>query len=270
MLSAQYRVEDIGALYGDVLLFGGPYSNYQAYIALLACAEAHGIPRAQRICTGDVVGYCADGTLIYEEGRPYHAILGNVEVQLRDGAQDCGCGFDEGTACDLASGVWFAYAAAQFNVWPHVAPFSGTPDMLIFRHGGKQYAVIHGGLTDKSRFIWPDSDAAVFAEEIAEIVHITGRLDGVIAGHSGIPFERVIDGVHWINAGVIGMPPHDGRPETRYAVLSKDGVRFHSLSYDHEAAAQAMEQAGLTQGYEHALRSGLWPSEDVLPPSMRQ
>lgn len=270
MLSSTYRVEDLGEISGDILLFGGPYSNYEAYRALLRQAEALDIPAERRICTGDVVGYCAHGALIYEEGRPYHAVLGNVEVQLRDGARDCGCGFEDGTHCDLASGVWYAHAAAQFAAAFYDTPFLETPDMLVFRHHGKQCAVIHGGLADKARFIWPDSERAVFDQEIAAIEHITGRIDCIIAGHCGIPFERHLGRVQWINAGVIGMPPHDGRPETRFAVLGEDGVRFHALNYDHEAAAQAMEQAGLIQGYERALRTGIWPSEDVLPASMRR
>jgi len=31
-----------------------------------------------------------------------------------------------------------------------------------------------------------------------------------------------------------------------------------------------MEKAGLIQGYQEALRRGHWPSEDVLPVSLRR
>ena len=123
---------------------------------------------------------------------------------------------------------------------------------------------------DKSRFIWSNSDAAVFLEEIASLEQLVGGIDCVIAGHSGIPFERQIGRVSWVNAGVIGMPPHDGRAETRFAVLGSDGMRIHKLSYDFETAARSMEAVGLVQGYETALRCGYWPSEDILPHDLRR
>ena len=54
----------------------------------------------------------------------------------------------------------------------------------------------------------------------------------VIAGHSGIPFVKGVAGVTWANAGVIGMPPHDGAAQVRYAILSKGRVEICELSYD--------------------------------------
>ena len=74
----------------------------------------------------------------------------------------------------------------------------------------------------------------------------------------------------WINAGAIGLPPHDGRPETRYAVLTDGDVVFHRLSYDYETERQAMTDAGLVQGYDQTLSTGIWPSEEVLPPELRR
>lgn len=37
-----------------------------------------------------------------------------------------------------------------------------------------------------------------------------------------------------------------------------------------EIRAAAMVAAGLTQGYDAALLSGYWPSEEVLPPDLRR
>lgn len=65
------------------------------------------------------------------------------------------------------------------------------------------------------------------------------------------------------------MPEHDGRQETWFAVL-RDGVpEVRALAYDAGAAHAAMQAAGLTQGYDQALLSGYWPSEDVLPQDLR-
>ena len=107
------------------------------------------------------------------------------------------------------------------------------------------------------------------ARALAAIQAAAGPVDGVIAGHCGVAFERDISGIHWINAGAIGMPPHDGRRQTRYVTLHPDGARVHALDYDVAGAVAAMHTAGLTQGYDRALETGIWPSEDILPKEMR-
>lgn len=272
MAVSKYLVTDLGELIGDVLLFGGVYSNLQALEALRAEARARDIPTRNMVCTGDLAGYCADTAMVLEymgEGSCGTFIAGNVEKQLATGAEDCGCGFAEDSQCDLASRRWFAEASRQITP-EAAASLSQTPDIVVFAQSGRRYAVIHGGLKDISRFIWPSSPDAVFEEEFAAIEAEVGQVDGVIAGHCGIPFERDINGKAWINAGVIGMPPHDGRTQTRFAILSEDGVRFYSLDYDFEQAARRMEDVGLMQGYEKALRSGIWPSEDILPVELRR
>lgn len=269
MIPRSHAIADLGRLEGDLLLFGGPYSNLQAAEALFR--ETSHIPRGNRICTGDLVAYCADpmATSFLVMDQVDHVVAGNCEVQLAEGAADCGCGFEEGTACDLAAKGWYPFAASRIGD-DLQQRFAELPDMLTLEHNGMRYAVIHGGQTDIARFIWPSDGDDVFEHEIAAIEALTGPVDGVICGHSGVSFERHVAGRHWINAGVIGMPPHNGRPQTRYAILGEDGVRFHTLNYDHESAALAMKRAGLVNGYETALRDGVWPSEDVLPKAMRR
>jgi len=263
-----HRVADLGALSGPVLLFGGPYSNLQATQALVT--QAGDIPKSNRICTGDVVAYCANPV---ETAALVHAqtgaiVAGNCELQLASGAAECGCGFEEGTTCDLASKSWFPFAASRLE--GHMEPLADLPEIAVFTQSGRRYAVIHGGVANVSRFIWPSDADHVFRNEINDLERQVGVIDGVICGHSGIPFERRMGERTWINAGVIGMPPHDGLPQTRYAILDAGEVTFHTLSYDHQAAASAMREAGLTQGYERSLESGFWPSEDILPKPLRR
>lgn len=264
------NIADLGELTGPVLIFGGPYSNLQALESLRDVAKRHGIPARNVICTGDVVAYCADpaGTVALMRDWGCHVVAGNCEKQLAAGAMDCGCGFEAGSTCDLLSAGWYAHADAQ--VTPEARGWmGGLPDMAVFVHEGARHAVIHGGLSDISRFLWPVSPEVDLAEEIALIKAAIGPVDRVLAGHCGIAFSRRVGGVEWVNAGVIGMPPNQGRPETAYAILDR-GVMLHELAYDHSAAHRAMVAAGLTQGYHAALLSGHWPSEDVLPLSLRR
>lgn len=270
MAREDYRIEDHGELHGDVLLFGGVYSNLEAVQALFEVADTRGIPQANRVCTGDVVAYCADPQLSFDRVLFDTGIIvsGNCEKQIGAGASDCGCGFQPGSSCELASQSWFPFATQETEDWHEV--MGEMTELAVFKHAGKRYAVIHGGMTDVSRYLWPVSPEDHFREEIDAIQVEIGDIDGVIAGHCGIAFEKRIDDCHWINPGAIGMPPNDGHSDTRYAILSESGLRIERLPYAHYSASASMEAAGLTQGYEKALGSGYWPSEEILPRQLRK
>ena len=270
------RIEDWGDRSGPLAAFGGTVSNRQATEALLARLGAEGL-LAGAVCTGDLAAYCADpaGTVTAVRDAGLRVVAGNCEKGLAVGSTDCGCGFADGTACDRMSGAWWAHATgaldAEAREW-----MGGLPDAAAFRHDGVLTAVIHGGVTDIARFLWPSDPDTAFAEEVAALDGLLGeRVGRVIAGHCGIAFTRDVRigsrVVKWINAGSAGMPPHDGRPATRFAVIEPDGMTvIHRLDYDRESAAEEMRAAGLTQGYDRALLSGLWPSEDVLPSELRR
>lgn len=265
------KLLDLGVRDGAMLLFGGPYSNLQATQALLAVAARRGIAADHMICTGDVVAYCADPDKTVAALRASGAVVvaGNCEQQLAAGAGDCGCGFAPGSTCDRLSAGWYAHAGAALDRgardW-----MADLPDIALFRHHGLRCAVIHGGASDVARFVWPTDPEQVFDQEIAAIEAVCGPVDRVIAGHCGLAFTRQIGTRLWINAGVIGMPPNDGAVHTRFAVMQGAEVQMLPLRYDHVAAQQAMRAAGLIQGYDSALSSGHWPSEDVLPPELRR
>ena len=66
------------------------------------------------------------------------------------------------------------------------------------------------------------------------------------------------------------MPAHKGQASTEFVSIDADGgATIRDLHYDHATAAQRMKAVGLKQGYDRALLTGYWPSEDVLPPELR-
>jgi predicted phosphodiesterase len=264
------RIQDLGVLEGEVLLFGGVYSNLQALEALLEVARLRRIFSQNAICTGDVVAYCADAQACVARIRAFGCpvLAGNCEVQLAADAADCGCGFEPGSACSALSVGWYARANAGISAASR-SWMATCPDRIVFEHQNQRFAVLHGGASDISKFIWPVTPDAVIAAELVALTRQLGPVDHVIAGHSGIAMQRRIGRVTWTNAGAIGMPGHHGRPTTSYAILSNKGIEIKVLSYDFNPTIRAMQQAGLTQGYHECLQTGYWPSEDVLPPEMR-
>ncbi len=259
-----------------LLVFGGPYSNLAATLAMRAEAERLGIPPRQVICTGDIVAYGAEPEETTQLVRDWgiHVIAGNCEEQLATGAADCGCGFDEGSACDLLAKGWYPFAnsliSAASRAW-----MGKLPATLRFEYGGQRFRVIHGGVKQTNRFLF-GSETRSLAGEAEQ-----ANADVIIAGHSGLPFIAKLgtglrlDAAVWFNPGVIGMPANDGTPDVWYGLITADettGVlnfATRRLAYDFHAAAAALRRQGHANGYARTFVTGLWPSLDALPESER-
>lgn len=249
-----------------VLLFGGCYSNVQATQALLAEARRLRIPPQRMICTGDVIAYGADprATLALIRDAGIATVMGNCEESLGADAEDCGCGFTPGSACDRLSAAWFAHATRQVDAddrrW--MAALPRRIDLVL---AGRRIAVVHGAPSRINRFVFASATDEALAAEIA----LAGA-DGVIGGHCGLPFTRHIGRLLWHNSGAVGLPANDGTPRGWFSLLIPSGdaveVRHLPLHYDHAAAARAMHRAGLPTDYAETVESGIWPSFDVLPP----
>lgn len=260
----------IGHFTEPMLLFGGPYSNLQATQALKAKAETLAIPPERIICTGDIVAYCGQPAATTDLIRDWgiHVLMGNCEESFAKGAEDCGCGFDAGSNCDLLSAQWFNFANQQLSTiqrqW-----FASLPRSLTFDCGNYHCQVVHGSISHINQFLFSSDSDASYRQQLA-----LTNADVIIAGHCGIPFSKIIDKRLWHNAGAIGMPANDGQCLTWFSLLTltnnKLSLQTQTLTYDYQSAQQAMVSAGLNNGYASALASGVWPSMDVLPEAERQ
>jgi len=256
---------DLGQLQDTLLLFGGPYSNLQAILALRQRAEQLQIAPGNIICTGDSVAYCAQPNetlkLIREWG--IALLMGNCEESLAFNAEDCGCGFETGSTCDLLSDDWYRFASTTVEQ-QHKQWMGALPRRIRFLYQGKDFIVIHGGVTQINQFIFASTDERIKLEQIQ-----LAQAAGVIAGHCGLPFTQPLQGKLWHNPGVIGMPANDGTTQGWYSLWKPAGdkirIEHHRLHYNAAGAKHHMLSAGLNNGYAEALTSGLWPSMDVLP-----
>ncbi len=250
---------------GPLLVFGGPYSNLAATRAMKTIAETLNVPPSQVICTGDVIAYCAEPEETAQLVRAWgcHVVAGNCEEQVAAGAADCGCGFAEGTACDLLSKGWYPFAlariSAQSREWMRCLPAA-----ITFTLSGRSFRVVHGGVHETSKFLFASQKAALCAETDQ------AGCDIIIGGHAGIPFiERLSQKKAWFNPGVIGMPANDGTPDGWYGLVLERGddlvLETRRLRYDFHNAAAAMRRSGHANAYARALITGEWPSLDVLP-----
>lgn len=258
------KIIHLGTLNGKVLLFGGVYSNYQALEAIIKVAKENAIASENCICTGDIVGYCAqpEETVTLFKNWGAMSISGNVEQQLFDDAEDCGCDFTEGSRCDGFSKLWYPYAKGQLS--NDSIEWMGTlPNHITFNYAGKSIGIVHGSWDNVSDFIFESTADEFKLKNNKEL-----NADVIVAGHCGLPFSQNIEQKHWLNPGVIGMPANDGTSRVWYMILEdKDGALKYThryLEYDSETAFNLMKKNHLPMEYAETLVSGLWDNMEIL------
>jgi predicted phosphodiesterase len=260
-------VIDLGQ-HDPVLVFGGPYSNLEATVALQGVATRLAIPPSRVLCTGDVVAYCADADATAELVQSWgiHVIAGNCEEQLGADADSCACGFGAGSACDLLARNWYEYARRQVT-GDRKAWMAALPRRSRFRLAGFDLEMVHGGFDLINRWVFASTKEAI-REELAR-----PDADIVLAGHCGLPFLAEEAGRAWFNPGVIGIPANDATPDVWYGLLRPTATSLHlsthRLTYGYRDAARKLADAGFADPYARALEDGLWPSLDVLPQAER-
>lgn len=262
------KAVNLGLKTGKMLLFGGVYSNLQALQAVMELAAAHNIAAQNCICTGDIIGYCGQPQETMDSFTSWgaHSILGNVELQLRDDQDDCGCDFTAGSRCDKFSAVWYAFAKANLTTASKLF-FITLPDYLNFEYAGKKIGVVHGSHQNISQFVfkstsWDRKQASLDAL----------KADVIVAGHCGLPFVDVYKNKTWLNPGVIGMPANDGATNTWAIILDdSDGFDYKHIpiNYDYKTAIKNMQKNHLPQEYATTLATGIWDNVEILPAAER-
>jgi predicted phosphodiesterase len=233
-------------------------------------AERLSIPPENCICTGDIVAYCGQPkeTVDFIRDWGVHCLMGNCEESFASNAEDCGCGFETGTRCDLLSAQWLQFANRQLET-DHREWFAYLPRTIQFDFNGISALVVHGSISSINQFIFSSSDETIFHNELA-----LSHASLILGGHCGLPFTKKTDNKIWHNSGSIGMPANDGTTRTWFSVMDIKhnilNIETHALAYDHQKAFSEMKKAGMHNGYADALLSGLWPSMDVLPITEKQ
>lgn len=84
----------------------------------------------------------------------------------------------------------------------------------------------------------------------------------VVCGHTHMQFDRMVGGMHVVNAGSVGMP--FGSPGADWLLLD-GGVHLRHTAYDLQAAADRVRQTSYPQAEAFAQRSVLMPpTEDEM------
>ncbi len=250
-----------------IAAFGGPYANPFALRAMLDDARRRGCDRV--FCLGDLGGFGADCNAIWPllVQADVEAIAGNYDVAIGRGDPDCGCGYADERDNHYAQIIYdytLAATSPEFAAWMRELPLARRESI-----GGSDVHMVHGSPLEINDFLWESLDD----EELRPRLEASGA-DLLLCTHTGIPWQRQIDGRLVVNVGAVGRPANDGRRETWYAVLDLCGGRARAelvpVAYDWRAQAASMRAAGLPEPFVETIETGWWTTcLEIVPPRER-
>jgi predicted phosphodiesterase len=215
---------------------------------------------------GDLVGYAPwpNEVVALLRERAIPGIAGNYDSTVATGYKHCGCRADTQQEEELSH---LSFEWTNTHVTPETKKYLGS---LPFRAdirslgghlSGPTVTLVHGSQTLNTVYVTEDRSNA-FLEKMAK--DLGARPEDVICfGHTHKPWQRVVEGVQFINTGSVGRPK-DGDPRACYVSLGMDGsgarVEFVRVAYEVEEAARAIRENGLPDEFADILRSGGAPA----------
>jgi len=122
---------------------------------------------------------------------------------------------------------------------------------------GPTITLVHGNQTFNTVYVTEDRTDS-FLEKMAGDVGARAG-DIICFGHTHKPWQRVVDGIRFINTGSVGRPK-DGDARACYVLLSMEEpearVEFVRVPYDVDEAIRAIRASELPTEFAEVLKSG--------------
>jgi predicted phosphodiesterase len=237
------------------------HANLPALSAVLADIDRRGnIDATYHL--GDLTGYAPWPNevvaLLRERGIP--GIAGNYDSTVATDYKHCGCRAESPREDELSH---LSYEWTRSHVTPETKRYlAGLPFRIDIRpHGGHisgpTITLVHGNQTLNTVYVTEDRTDSFFEKMAGDVGARAG--DIICFGHTHKPWQRVVDGIRFINTGSVGRPK-DGNPRACYVMLSLEeaeaSVEFLRVPYDVDEAIRGIRASELPTEFAEVLQSG--------------
>lgn len=243
-----------------IALVSDIHGNLPALEAVLADIREQGVELTYHL--GDLVGYGPFPDAVVEciANSRIFGVAGNYDSTVALRYKHCGCAYEDPWQEEL-SHLSFQWTVGAVS--PETRRFlAALPFRLDVRpagghRGGPTLVLVHAAPTLNTLY-WTEDRPDDFCRKMITLAGVKPG-DVLAFGHTHLPWHRVVDGVHLVNAGSVGRPK-DGDPRAGYTLLDVEegtlAVRFRRVTYDVERAAAAIESSALPRAFADQLRSG--------------
>ncbi|MFL5526789.1 MAG: metallophosphoesterase family protein [Gemmatimonadaceae bacterium] len=211
---------------------------------------------------GDLTGYAPwpNEVVALLRERAIQGIAGNYDSTLATDYKHCGCRADTPHDEELShlSYEWTrTHVTAETKQYLASLPFRLDLRPLGGHVAGPTITLVHGNQTLNTVYVTEDRTDS-FLSKMGAALGARAE-DAICFGHTHKPWQRVVDGIQFINTGSVGRPK-DGDWRACYVLLtvglSGAQVEFVRVSYDVEEAARGIQSSELSVEFAEVLRSG--------------
>jgi predicted phosphodiesterase len=211
---------------------------------------------------GDLVGYAPwpDETVEMLRDAEVPGVAGNYDSTVATDYKHCGCRYEDPRQEELShvSYEWTRrHTDASTKRYLGSLPFRIDLRPLGGHVSGPTVILVHGTPTLNTVY-WTEDRSASFCTKMADVAGAKAG-DVVVFGHTHLPYQRVVEGVHFINTGSVGRPK-DGDWRAGYAVLDVDAsnvnVDFIRVEYDLKTVMSAIKKSELPAFFADYLEAG--------------
>lgn len=247
--AAPYRTQaELANPYVKIAVISDIHANLNALEALLQDAENRGITVFLNV--GNMLGFGAFPNEVIKTlylKNPL-SVIGNSDLEILDKKK---------------GGKIFKKFSLEYSKRTLAKSFEtylrSLPIKLELEIAHKRVLVVHdipGSVDEKSQLN--------FSEEKLEEFAKGANVDAVIFGNANEQFTRKIGGVLFISPGSAGLS-RSGIPQASYAAITANpfSVELLKVSYDVEAAADALRRKGAPESYAQSLLRGV-SLEDII------
>jgi predicted phosphodiesterase len=211
---------------------------------------------------GDLVGYAPWPNevvaLLTEKG--VAGIAGNYDSTVATDYAHCGCRYEDARqeALSHESYAWTRqHTSSDTKRRLGALPFRIDLRPMGGHASGATVVLVHGTPTLNTVY-WTEDRPADFCLKMATVAGVKEG-DVVAFGHTHLPFHRVVEGIHFVNAGSVGRPK-DGDWRAGYAVLDVTAqaveVEFKRVEYGLSEAQSGIRSSDLPAFFADYLEAG--------------
>jgi putative phosphoesterase len=236
------------------------HANLPALEAVLADIRGR-IDIAATYHLGDLVGYAPwpNETVELIKRHAIAGVSGNYDSTTATDYKHCGCRYEnpvqaqeahesyEWTRANVSGETKRVLGELPFRL--DVRPFGGHLP-------GPTVILVHGTPTLNTLY-WTEDRSDDFARQMANAAGAKSG-DVIAFGHTHLAWQRVVDGILFINTGSVGRPK-DGDPRAGYVILQVDPtiqVELVRVEYDVAKTASAILTSDLPNAFADFVRSG--------------
>ncbi len=211
---------------------------------------------------GDLVGYAPwpNETVTLIRERRIQGVAGNYDSTVAADYKHCGCRYEDSKQEELSH---ISYNWTRQHTSSHTKRFLAE---LPFRidlvpgggHTSGPRAILVHGTPTLNTLYWTEDRPDDFCLKMAALAGAKAG-DVIAFGHTHLPWQREVQGIHFVNTGSVGRPK-DGDWRAGYIVLEigTAGVKVENIrvEYDIERTVKGIRESDLPDDFAEFLRTG--------------